>query len=82
MLRTTSSLTVSLLQSLAVCSRSNHRGVSGESGAGRPRKRAEDFEISSHVSPALFTVRLTLNETRSKEGASRYETPSNIVTAG
>lgn len=61
-------LTVSLLQSLAICSRCEYCGVSGQRSTGRPRKRAEDFQISSHVSPARITVRLTLDESQSKEG--------------
>lgn len=42
-------LTVSLLQSLAICSRRKHCGVSGERGPSGPRHRGEHFQIPSHV---------------------------------
>lgn len=80
-----SPLTVSLLESLAICSRCEHCGVSGEGGAGRPRQRAQDFQISSHVfffSRPETLVRSTLDETPSEEGAmcsqSLCDMPENL----
>lgn len=51
-----SPLTVSLLQSLTICSRRKHRGVSGKSSSSRSRKGAEDFQVSSHVFPGPKTL--------------------------
>lgn len=60
-----SALTVSLR--LAVCSRCEYGGVPGKCG-GRPRKRAEDFQVSSHVFWPEWLLRLTLDEAQRRRG--------------
>lgn len=77
-----SPLTVSLLQSLTICSRRKHRRVSGKSSSSRSRKGAEDFQVSSHVFPGpktLCSERSTKH--RAKEGGKRSAARCNIVTS-
>lgn len=72
-------LTVSL--GLAVCSRRENGGVPGKRG-GRPRKGAEDLQISSHCLLAKVTL-FAANTRRSserKEGAKRNRALCNILS--
>lgn len=82
MLRMPSELSLQLTVSLrlAVCSRCEHGGVPGKCG-GRPRKRAEDLQISSHCLLAQNDfLRLTLDEAQSEEGAKRSRALCNILS--
>lgn len=75
-------LTVSLLQSLAICSWCEHRGVSRKSSSSRPRKSADDFQVSSHVFPGpkpLCGEHST--KRRAKEGGTRSEARCNILSS-
>lgn len=61
-------LTVSLSLAVGGCRR-QHRGVSGE-GRGGPRKRAQDFQISSHVSGRNRSAGRRSTKLRAKRGPS------------
>lgn len=77
-----SPLTVSLLQSLTICSRRKHRGVSGKSSSSRSRKGAEDFQVSSHVFPGPKTLcGQHSTKHRATEGGKRSAARCNIVSS-